>query len=218
MKIRFEERTYPGNNARPSVNVQSFENERLYCFSVPWGTQDAVELLSENIRANFLSYMNEEATMVGNPHSLLRQTQALKTILKNVNNEIFKVHNEKFYSTACETILLHMDEQHVSWIQIGQPFVLLLRNEKVQILQAARDLSLDYSMKTALPAELLGVHAQLDFNPQHLLTKAGDVLIFFNSTHLPLTFQSVNNVETLFDSLAQKNPNLPFWLGLLYIE
>lgn len=226
MKTQFQSKGYPGKISRPRVESKIFESEKVLSIGVPWGNNLALEKLNEMVTQNFLHLKDDDLTVTG--ASVLKTQDKnlhfLKTLIQKTNIEIQNQYNKDFYTTACEALIMLMTDYQLAWIQIGQPAVVLLRERQIQILQSSRDLSADYSMPAPLPAQLLGVNPDVNFNCQNFLSQTGDILVFFTGSSLiPLIsslkkYKEGNLTDALFNNVVKENPDSAFWLGCLFID
>jgi hypothetical protein len=217
------QKTYPGQIARPSVEAVFYPNENLAVITTPWGSRDASVQLTQMVQNYYGSTLTDaEAT---SPYARLPGLSPVSNSLRGAvllaNEGLFDKFNKIMYTSACEALFLGFHKSELSWIQVGQPHLLLLRQGRLITLESAMDLNMDYPNSSPLPSRLLGVERQLEVQTKNLVTQKGDVLIILARTHVPGNFFVENladksaaaALETLFNLAVEKESDIPFWIG-----
>jgi len=221
----FVQKTYPGEFPRPSAETVLIEDKDLFVVGTPWGSKDAFKELVQNFRDIFSTSMTDgEAT---SPFPVLPQLSALGNRLRaailHSNEQIFRKLNQDAYSSACETLVLAFNRTEMTWIQVGQPHLFLLRQGNVSPLQMALDLSADYLNPTPLPSRLLGVDRQIDIEVKPMNLQAGDKILVLARSTVPgslygsalVTETNELAAEQVFNNLVSADSKPPFWVGVL---
>ncbi len=226
MIMTFDSTFYPGNFARPRAEYSLSDDAKLFCLAVPWGSHEAYNTLTAALNEPNLEN-DETATEITLPfadgQNLSHEAKKLKTFLTKINLNVYQQFNKTAYTTGCEATLFSLSEHQLSWVQIGQPHILLLRNNVLTVLQSARDLSVDFSMASPLPYQLLGIDKHVEAQVQNISVKHGDQIVLYTGTTLPNSFFGMKNfgdhvVDSLVKVAIQENENSPFGIAVVYIK
>ncbi len=216
---------YPGEIPRPTVDLSIYPDQNVLIAGTPWGSNEGLRLLGDTVR-EFLSVSigDQEAT---SPFAKLPGLSFIENNLRTAvliaNDKIFQRCNKEAYSASCEAVILHAQNSQVAWVQIGQPHILLLRQDKLFPLQVTFDLSVDFQIPTPLPSRLIGLERAWDLEVRSLALAEKDSLILLARSFIPPTFfnQKLSNsspektMDILFESAVADNPKSPFWITLL---
>jgi hypothetical protein len=221
------QKLYPGEFPRPSVEAEDYEGQGVLIAGTPWGTKDALKELNDMTREYFsASIADGEATSpFARLPGLSRSGNTLRIATMLANESVFQKFNREAYTTGCEALVMAFDRNELSWIQIGQPHLLLLRGNEIQPLSVAHDLSLDFEIATPLPTKLLGVERSVELETKSLALKDGDRLLMIARTALPkalfvvepATMNSAKLLDAVFNAMAKSDARTPFWVGIFEI-
>jgi hypothetical protein len=210
MTFNYQTKEYPGVQLRPRSEI------------IPCGNNSALDILQQTISDKFSQSHETQVTAVSTDMFLPSySSQKLKAVLKEANSSILERINKNSYVSALEATLLNYKENILSWVQVGQPSLLLLRDGKIIILSAGKDLSLDYSQSESLPSELIGIESTLSANFSSIVTQPDDIFILFSGKHIPSSFLGIKKFKKdltdltaqLFDSAAKENKDSSFWIS-----
>lgn len=221
------QKSYVGDFPRPTPEVEVVEKDQLVIISTPWGQQASSEAAHGMLKDYFEAAASDPE--VTSPFPKLPQLTPLANNLriatKLANNQILMSLNKEVYTSACELLALSFSGKELCWIQVGQPFLLLLRDGDLSPLSVTTDLGLDYSNPTPLPSRLVGTDRHIELQTKSLLLQEGDTLIAFARSSIPKSCLLFNGkqlsteavVEKLHELAIDSNPDLPFWIGAIQI-
>jgi hypothetical protein len=227
MKMQLVQRIYPGNVPRPAPFVLEKPENKLIVVATPWGTNLAAENAAQSVAEYYaLSKTDREAT---SPYAKLPGLSSLANSLRLstliANESIYKNFNANELSTACEMMALAIEGRELTWVQIGQPHLLVVRKGFLVPLEVALDLSTDFPNTAPLPSKLLGIDRQSEVETKSITVQSGDVLLLLARSFIPSSLftlpfgnSSVNAVcDQVFQTVVRSNPEMPFWVGAFQI-
>lgn len=220
--MEFQERSFIGNNsAVPTPEIYFNADEKLLIVATPWGNSSGAKRLVQTISEYYLATKEDkEAT------SPFRRLDYLSGIANNlriavlVGNELlYREDNRNEYRSGAELFVASMQERELAWVQIGQPHVMISRNQRA-ILPLSTHLSLasevDSESLPPLPNSLLGVSSEPDLVIQSISPAKGDGLLLLSRSWIPNELYNVTkrNFQSLSKALSS-DAEEPFWLGYL---
>lgn len=224
--MSLEHKAYKGKTYRPRPLIQSNTDNSLIIFSTPWGGSSAAENINQLIFDYFLSSStDEESTSPFTKLDFLSlRANYLRTAFMLGNDSLYKEDNREEYYSGLEVVVLQIQRNELTIVQVGQPSVLLARpGIGLQALTATTDLSYGFTgpntTLSPLPSELLGLHRTSHPTIKSFQLKQDDRLILLSRPYVPASFWSCTNQEATLDSLSelliQDNADIPFWLSVL---
>jgi hypothetical protein len=221
---KFIQRSYPGKYKRPNMSLEYSEKDGLLIALTPWGSSDASHKAAQVIKDYYLgAILDPEAT---SPFPRLAHLSnygnTIRIAYMVANDAVYQAFNKDQYNSACELLILSFNNRQVSWVQVGQPHLLLLREGKLQPLNVALDLGLDYNNPTPLPAKLLGLSTQSEVETKDMILNKKDRLVLCARSQLPdsllTNIWSQENGDELcqsfFNSIVTDDADQPFWLAV----
>ncbi len=214
---------FGGELFRPTPEIRVEEGGKLCVVATSWGPRASGKKLSNNI-IEFFNTANRDIE-VTSPFQKLTclssQSNCLRTAVMLANDSSYREDNKNEYLSGLELFVSAKNESELSFVSIGQPHVLLLRNQNLVTLSSSMELSLDLitepKTKTApLPQNLLGLHSTSNFEVKSLKLKPKDQIILISRSVLPASlFEKTFSIDEVRLRLAKDNPAMPFWIGEL---
>jgi hypothetical protein len=231
MKLQFQSRPYPGENSRPNPEVHIDEATNSLFVVVPWGKREAAKKVIDRM-VEYLAFaaQDKEATSpLSRLTCLSNSANNLRTAALLANDMIFREDNLDEYRSGVELFGATLDQNELSWLQVGGPQLLLGRGSQPFLpLGSNIDLSLDlrdWRSKTelpALPAQLLGLDSHVNLTINSFRARSGDRLVLLNHSRIPeIVFSWKANslsMDEMVRLLANHSPQSAFWLGVLEVE
>lgn len=217
---------YPGEVARPTVQYDLINQGAQVLVSSVWGAKQSQNILLDcaNTFAEEIGTNTEVTLPPGEGFVLNFEGKKLKNIFLKANIEIYEKQNKPEYSSACEAALFSVTNQTLNWVQVGQPHILLWRDNKLHYLHTARDFSLDFKMPSPLPYELLGVQRSPELTFNTFSINEGDRFFLFTGAVVPNCFFTgkINALESLLTDLSkmaiEEAPEKSFGLAELILK
>ena len=220
----FYERSYPGEIARPSVEMIKGPGGKFLMAATSWGNKEVLKEISQSFSESLTAGMTDrEAT---SPFIHLPTLSPLANGLRGAtilaNEKAYKNCNSNAYSSACEALVLAFDGPEMAWVQIGQPHLLLVRGGHLVPLEVGIDLGMDYGMPAPLPSRLLGINPDLDVVVKSAVIKPDDKMIMLARSTIPSDFftqdlsqGSQEILAKLFEVAVNEDGRQPFWISVI---
>jgi hypothetical protein len=203
-------------------------NDNFMMAATPWGNREALKEASQAY-SDFMtaSMADREAT---SPFARLPTLSPLANTLRAAtifaNESAYKKNNRDTYVSACEILALAFENSEMAWVQIGQPNLLIIRNNQLTPLDVAVDLGIDHQMVSPLPGRLMGLDPQIDLSVKSIVLQPEDRLILLARSTIPPHFftqdfskkNSQEILNTLFEVAIDADKKFPFWLALLEMK
>jgi hypothetical protein len=226
MALTFEERPYSGRTFRPRPEIYLDPQSNFLIVATPWGTRSAARKVIERM-TDYIALAREDREAT----SPFQRLSCLSTAANNLrvaallaNEALFRDDNKQEYRTGVELFAGLLDEGEFSWLQSGNPQLLLSRKDRTLLpLGSQVDLSFDLSpgreLLPALPSQLVGLDSTLNLNINSFRARQGDRLVLLSHSHLPEVLFTVEGGHATLDqlsrNLANVHPDHAFWLGIL---
>lgn len=224
-KLKVSSRSYGGKKFRPTPVCFSDEDLGLFVCVTPWGNQDIAELVIDSVKGYF-SIANED-TEVTVPYerkpSLDRFGNILRMAVIVASEKVNKKYNGSSHSAGFEIFASLLINKQWTYVSCGQPSMVLLRPEMGALpLHTSLDLNTKLTsdiLVDPLPSDLLGLNQRPPINYGVQKLQKHDRLALISRSYIPNDFFAMDpqhrSLETMSDLLAQDNPAMPFWLGLI---
>ncbi len=229
--MNIQERSFSGKTFRPIPKSYLSANKKLITVITPWGqeatsTQEVFE--SIETQYNLLSEDIESTHPFPKMMSLTPTENNMRTAVIQTNQNIFNSINQEEYSMGFELFFATIVDNILTFIQIGQPFILVDRpHQDLRGIGQSIDPSLNVpknktTINTPLPYQLLGIHEDISFHPLFFRFQPEDRLILLNRNTIPTNWFTLKREERTLDNLSQQaakdNPASPFWLAILELN
>jgi hypothetical protein len=224
--MNFQERSYSGKFVRPRPECEFLPGEQLLVVATPWGprsaAKDAVKTVSDFVITHF---RDPDAT---SPFPRIPALSDVANVVRigalMANDHLFRGENKEEYRAGVEFFAAMKKEREITWIQIGQPHVVLFRKNKTPLVLGA---NIDLSMEMAdvgngphdpLPNDGLGLHAIPPLFLNSFRAQPGDKLALLSCSWPPEELyrasEEKRTLEGLTEILVKSGNGQPFWIGL----
>lgn len=192
------------------------------CFS--WGEIDLTNKVLENVRFFIDAFLNQSE--ITNPFgydvSLSGLENALKSGAALANDVIYRLVNKVNLSAGIECVLVAKKGREIAILQIGQPHVLLKRQNIITPLLTSLDfLPEDLSSGLFIPHRLLGINKTCYPHICSFALQPEDELIFLAHTFIPFSLLGDHRsnkpfiLKDIFQDIVMTSPQSPFWISQL---
>jgi hypothetical protein len=223
----FATRTYAGIVPRPATEILLRERENAIIVGTPWGNREALDQAAKTISEFLESVASDPEATSPFPRlgSLSQNSNTVRISTFLANEATYQKCNSGRLTSACELLLLAFAGSELSWIQVGQPHLLLIRDGRLEALGISPDLSMDYKVASPLPIRLLGTERQLDLEVKSIMIHPGDFFIFLNRSTVPRAAYTIDYsqlsakkaLDKIYDICVQENADTPFSASALTI-
>ena len=223
MEFKFTYRPYSGKQFRPTPEVH--KDEKSLIIATPWGQRDSAKKVIDQI-LNYLMVCNEdhEATTPFQRLSCLSASaNNLRIAALLANENLYRVENNEEYKSGVELFAMVRSEGELVWLQIGQPQILLLRQNRSAIslggsMDLAFDMSNEFDLLPSLPNQLLGLDSSLNLTINSFRPQANDKILLLSHSQVPSEIYNIESqnlkLDQLSKTLSEREPQLAFWLGI----
>ena len=225
--MRIQERAFLGKTFRPKTHFYFSSNKKLLAVITPWGQEStSPKHVFENLESLYsrLSEDKESTHPFPKLMSLNSMQNDIRTAVLQINQDLFSQVNQEEYAMGFELFFLSIVEHTISFIQIGQPFVLIDRpSSGLRNIGQMMDISLNnfipHEALPPLPHQLLGIYGDISFSSFCFRFHPKDRLILLSRNAIPPSWFSLKREERTQDNFSQKavadQPQTPFWLAIV---
>jgi len=226
---RFVERSYGGKIFRPSPQVHIEEDASFGVIATSWGNKACATKCIDILKDYVLSARQDmEATSPFQKLTCLSPlANSLRVGVLLANDSIYREENKNEYTSGVELFVFAHQEGELAYAQVGLPHFFVAREGLPWIsvgtqIDFAAEMSRQSNLMAPIPQNVIGLHSTTNVNISSFKTHSGDRLIFLShslaaSAACSLPYENTS-LENITQSLAQKNADLPFWVGLLDME
>jgi hypothetical protein len=229
MALTFEERPYSGTSFRPRPEIHLDTQSNLLIVATPWGNRSsAKKVIDRMVDYLVLAREDREAT------SPFERLSCLSTDANNLriatllaNEALYREDNKQEYHSGVEIFAAMLEDDEFVYLQAGCPQILLGRKGRTLLplgsqVDLAFDLSIGNEILPPLPAQMLGLDSSVYMTINSFRARPDDKVILLSHSHLPETIFTMTGEEANLDhvsrTLAQKYPDLAFWLGIVKLQ
>ena len=226
--MKIQERSFSGKIFRPKPQCYLSSNKKLITAITPWGQEAAsTQDVFENIETQYSFFSEDKESTHPFPKmmSLTPIENNMRTSVIQANQNIFNNINCTEYSMGFELFFATIMENIFTFIQIGQPLILIDRpHQHLRSIGQVIDPSLNTNINKQkltppLPYQLLGIHEDISFHTFFFRFQPEDCLILLSRNTIPTNWFSLKREERTLDNLsktaADDNPQIPFWLAVI---
>jgi hypothetical protein len=225
--MKFEHRAYGGKLFRPTPEVHFAPEQSRLLVATSWGDSSGASKCIDLINDYLNSTQDDQEVTTPIPWliHLSRLTNRLRTALLLVNDSLYRNENKTELSCGVEISIIVRDHAEVAIASIGHPELFLKREtQPLSAVHAQRDFTQEFS-KTAwlppLPAQLLGVEKTCSPTYASFRAQADDQLLLVARSAIPgKIFENDATplrLPALSQAMAQHDPQMPFWIGLVQL-
>jgi hypothetical protein len=213
------ERSYSTKSFRPRPTIHTEPDGSLLVVTTSWGEPGLAAQVNEDI-AKYVQAAAADVevtspfefmTSLGNEANYLR----VATLI--CNESIYRRENRSEYVGGVELLALYRRGHKIAYVQVGVPHVLIQR-EGQGVVPLVIGAEVPHE-NPPLPQHLLGIDASVNIRCGEFRVEETDRLILYAGAAWPETLwrptKSNDDLDQVAQKIVQKNPEAPFWLGLL---
>jgi hypothetical protein len=216
----FKQRFYSGQNFLPKPVVDIEKTTNTLIVATPWGSPElarsAIHMIKDQIGT--VSEETEITRVTQVIEGLSDEGNQLRSAAMFTNENIFLRDNAKEYTGGVELALISVQNQFLSWVQIGTPHVLLRNDRGFHPICYTPDWSWQLKQKAPLVSKALGMERSCYLNcGTHRFEKQDHIFLISRST-LPAQIYGFENsdLDSLSKVLIDNDPDTPFWIAQLH--
>jgi hypothetical protein len=231
--MRLIERSYSSKMLRPRPTVHAEPDGSLVIIATSWGAPEHAARVSDEI----LKYVQAARAdvEVTSPFEFLSclsdEANYLRVATMICNERFYRSDNRAEYTAGTELLVLAQNGAHLSYAQVGSPSLLIQRpGQGLTPVAVEYEVSLQLSSPeepalAPLPQTLLGIESSVNMRCGDLRVDRHDQIVVYAGSFWPETLWQNRNgkdgrqeLNVLTANLAQRNPDAPFWLGLIDLD
>ncbi|PWU12851.1 MAG: hypothetical protein C5B49_15635 [Bdellovibrio sp.] len=218
--MQLSHRSYTnGEFFRPKPQIVERAESGLLVVATAWGGAEASQRACNTIVEQFELLSGEDLTT---PFESLPSVSPAANRLRIgallANQQILKGDNAKIWKSAVELAAFHMKHGVLSWVQIGNPTLLLKDEKYLHPLAYEMDWGIQSGNEGPLFSQALGLDRQIPLRVGSCRVPPGSELLLISRNSIPGDLFQLNTLELdeVFQVLVNDNPRSPFWLGLAH--
>lgn len=220
--MQISQRSYSGHTFRPRPVIEIEKTSNTLIVATAWGNQEMAQWTADFIkeRLSASGEVDAEITKVVTKRAPVEESNKLRDVVQLANQQLYKKANEKEYQTAVEIAVVNVERKVLSWVQYGNPHLLLATGQGFQPLSYTPDWSWQLQQSSPLVANALGIKDSLYPNCGSYRLQGNESLFLVARSALPAKLFSVAEPEltNCAEALVEDNADAPFWLGMLSLS
>jgi hypothetical protein len=226
--MKLAERSYSAKNFRPRPVIYSEPDGSLLIVTTSWGESDQAHRVNEDIAKYVQAALAD--VEVTSPFQFLTclsdEANYLRVAALITNEALYRSDNRTQYTTGIETLILLRRESKVAYAQIGSPHLLIQRTgQGIAPLsvnyESSFELSHSLDLLPPIPNQLLGTESSLNIRCGDFRVEESDQMILYAGSFWPESLwkgSAVLDLNQITQKMVQKNPEAPFWLGIVSLQ
>lgn len=216
--MELAQRFYSGPSFRPRPLVEKLPAQSTLIVATSWGEPEHAQKVVDFIREHLVQSVSPEATRIG-PYvaDLSERTNQMRSAVLFANEQLHLKENSKEYRSAVEIALIHFDKKVLSWVQVGNPHLILKTLRGLQPLATQPDWSWQMQQDTPLVCKALGLERTCYPHCGSHRLMQDEQLVLVSRSSVPSKFYALENVNiaACSSALVEDQSEAPFWIGIL---
>lgn len=227
--MRIEERSYSSKLYRPRPAIYTEPDGSFLVISTSWGDPEDAQKVNDDI-AKYVQASKADVE-VTSPFefltSLTMEANYLRIAALISNEQLYRGNNKNEYVAGVETLILLHKGSQMAYAQVGTPHLLIQKDgQPLSPVSVSYEASLEMSgaensILPPLPQTLLGLNMNLNIRSGDFKVDEGDRLVLYAGSHWPDSLWNstqASNLQQWTQKMVQRNPEAPFWLGVVRLE
>lgn len=215
--LKLDQRSYSGKCFRPKplVEVEPQSNTTLVVTS--WNSADPGARVMQLMKDFLVLTGDPEATSAGSYiEGLGPMANRLRSAALLANENLYVNDNRSEYVAGVEMAAVSVQNNIMSWVQIGAPHLLVVNEKGFQPLCYTPDWAWQIQQDTPLLCQGLGLEKTVNLHCGSYRLQGGEKLVLISRSQIPSALYGVKKVELdrLAQTLASDEPETPFWIGV----
>lgn len=227
--MKIEERSYSSKIYRPRPAIYIEPDGSFLAISTSWGAPEH----GDKVNSEIVKYIqaSKDDVEVTSPFAFLTSLSTEANYLRIAalisNESLYRGENKNEYVVGVETLILLQKGSQIAYAQVGAPHLLIQkRGHPLSPVSVGYEASLEMSgednlLLPPLPQDLLGLDPHPLMKCGDFKVDEGDRLVLYAGSFWPESlwaFSESAQLQSLTRKMVQKNPEAPFWLGLVELN
>ena len=219
--MRIEEKNYNTKLVRPAPFVFQSQSMDLLIILTSWGEGKMKEVITNDIEKFLFAAQGDfEATSPFEYNlALTKDSNSLRMATLIANDQVYRSENNSELRTCYEILVLLKNKFQLSWVQVGNPNVILLSDDPIPITFSPPAMKPKKESSLSLPGQFLGTEMHCHFQVGTVEIQEGDKLLLFSDNSLSPSSWILNKKDSTLDSFVKSqikhHSENPFWMGLV---
>lgn len=214
-----QQRFYSGKYFLPKPRLDVDSNLGLTILTLNWGDPSATDFFIDSLKYQLTSISeNTEITRIGKSiETPQHENPDLAAAVLGAHEQIERKYNSQEYTTIIELVILKKQGHRVQWLKVGGPSLLLAREKDLICLEHTHGLSAQHGQRAPMVTNGLGTSDPPLINQGIFHINPGERIVLLNRDSLPssLYLSELRNLDAWSGQLAQDDPQVPFWIGMV---
>lgn len=213
------EKSYSGKHFKPAPKVYQSQDQELMSIITTWG--EGVQRESIHTELSKFIFAAQGDFEVTTPFefntALSKDSNSLRMAALISNDYLYRAENKDDIRTCYEILILFKNKNTLSWLQIGNPNVILVRNNLIPISFSTGTDSKSFN-SLILPNQFYGIDMHCHFQVGSIELLEGDKILLCNNSILSPENWGLNNksgLDVFFKNQIKFNSEIPFWMGMI---
>ena len=224
--MRLEERSYSSKTYRPRPAIYTEPDGSFLIVTTSWGSSEHAQRINDDI-AKYVQAAKADVE-VTSPFefltSLSSEANYLRIAALICNEQLYRGDNKNEYVAGLETLILLRQGSQMAYAQVGAPHLMIKKEGRpLSPISVSYESSLEMSgpdniILPPLPQTLMGIDVNLNIRSGDFKVDDGDQLVLYAGSFWPESLWNASqsgNLQQLTQKMVQKNPEAPFWLGVI---
>lgn len=217
------QRSYSGHSFRPRPLVEENPATQTFIVVTSWGAPEHSQKVADLIKEHMNLSEDADSTNVGTfVQGLTDEGNRLRAAAQIANQYLYKNENSREYSAAVELALISVRRKVLSWVQIGNPHLILSTPKGIEPLCYSPDWSWQLQQSSPLVGKALGLERTCNLNcgSYRLQGEGDEKLMLIARSAVPGNLYTLKKIDLMMSSqlLVEDNSEAPFWLGILDLK
>lgn len=219
--MKIEERNYNTKQFRPAPKIYKSNEMDLITIITSWGEGGLTENINNEIsKFIFAAQGDFEATSPFEFNSALsKDSNNLRMATLIANDMIYRSENRDDLRTCYEMIVLFKKKNQLSWVQVGNPNLVLLRDLVTPLSFSPPPGESCEGKVISLPNQFFGTEMHCYFQVGTIEIKENDKLLLFTENKLSPENWSLGasdwNLNTFVKNQIKFDNENPFWMSIV---
>lgn len=219
--MKIIERSYNTKLFRPAPMIFKNQEMDLLIITTSWGEGGMKDIINAEI-SKFL-FAAQGDFEVTSPFefnsSLTKDSNSLRMATLISNDMIYRSENKEDIKSCYEILVLLKNKNQLSWVQVGNPNAVLIREDLIPISFAPPAIIPKQEKSIALPNQFFGTEMHCHFQVGTIEVQDNDKLLLFSENVLAPESWTLQKEKRDLNSFVKNqikyNSESPFWMGIV---
>ncbi|MCB0368328.1 MAG: hypothetical protein KDD45_02540 [Bdellovibrionales bacterium] len=221
--MEIQEQNYSTKLLRPAPSIYKSSDLELISIVTAWGDGESKENINSEI--NKFLFAAKGDFEVTSPFefnlSLTKDSNSLRMATLIANDNVYRTENKDDIKTCYELLILFKNKNQLSWLQVGNPNIILLRDGVTPVSYGPPTLQSKDKKNILLPSQFFGIEMHCYFQVGSMEIQDNDRLLLFTGNDLAPESWSLRGEEQslgrFFKNQIKFKSDNPFWMATVRV-